>query len=338
MRTLPATCVCANFTEVPVSLATVLGKRIGDILARVTMTVKNINTLRHLHTAINFEINRQYEVISSGGTVINETRTCDEHGRTLSMRDKEEITDYRFMPEPNLPFLRVERIVESRVAMTHAYTVLLLFYADRFGEKLANTSHIMTKELMVDWMKSRVFHTRDIQEAYLIVDSWSSFRDIDSIKKTVPEGCQITVRNIPVGATSLIQPLDVFFFGPMKNVMERVRTCAMVSNVAFNMTQRDSTLKIISQIYRMFCAPRFSNFLKYSWYKAGYVDDHPGPFVTPGEYLFNFGTIDCFVSDCKETACVRCAVCEEHVCFAHFFRCSISVEEGLNRCSRFLYV
>ncbi|VDO69065.1 unnamed protein product [Heligmosomoides polygyrus] len=127
---------------------------------------------------------------------------------------------------------KVERIVESRVAMTHAYTVILLFYADgRFGEKL------------------------DIQEAYLIVDSWSSFRDIDSIKKAVPEGCQITVRNIPAGATSLLQPLDVFFFGPMKNVMKRVRTCAMVSNVAFNMTQRDNILKIISQIYRMFCAP-----------------------------------------------------------------------------------
>nr|CDJ86959.1 Glutamyl-tRNA(Gln) amidotransferase and Asn Gln amidotransferase domain containing protein [Haemonchus contortus] len=73
----------------------------------VRTEVKNINSLRHLHTAINFEINRQYEVISSGNRVVNETRTCDEHGRTVSMRDKEEITDYRFIPEPNLPFLKI---------------------------------------------------------------------------------------------------------------------------------------------------------------------------------------------------------------------------------------
>ncbi|VDO60010.1 unnamed protein product [Heligmosomoides polygyrus] len=45
----------------------------------------------------------------------------------------------------------------------------------------------MTKELMVDWIKSCVFHKRDIQEAYLIVDSWSSFRDIDRIKEAAPE-------------------------------------------------------------------------------------------------------------------------------------------------------
>ncbi|VDO20971.1 unnamed protein product [Haemonchus placei] len=76
----------------------------------VRTEVKNINSLRHLHTAINFEINRQYEVISSGNRVINETRTCDEHGRTVSMRDKEEITDYRFIPEPNLPFLKVSKL------------------------------------------------------------------------------------------------------------------------------------------------------------------------------------------------------------------------------------
>ncbi|VDL64944.1 unnamed protein product [Nippostrongylus brasiliensis] len=241
--------------------------------------------------------------------------------------------------------LGVERIVESRVALTHAYTVLPLLYADgRLGERLyvvlqekqgafprhghfeasnlvvrANTSHIMTKELMIDWIKTCVFPTSNTGEAYLIVDSWSSFRDINSIKKAVPEGCQITVRNIPAGATSLIQPLDVFFFGPLKNVMKRVRTCAMVNNVQFNMTQRDNILKVISQVYRMFCAPRFSKFLKYSWYKAGYVDDHPGSFVTPGDYLFDFSTVECFMNGCMETACIRCAVCEQYVCFTHFF-------------------
>lgn len=46
----------------------------------------------------------------------------------------------------------------------------------------------MTKELMIDWIKTCVFPTSNTGEAYLIVDSWSSFRDINSIKKAVPEG------------------------------------------------------------------------------------------------------------------------------------------------------
>ncbi|KAK6016165.1 PET112 family, region, partial [Ostertagia ostertagi] len=86
----------------------------------VRTEVKNINSLRHLHTAINYEINRQYEVISSGNRVVNETRTCDEHGRTVSMRDKEEITDYRFIPEPNLPYVRIrpEWVTECRESVS----------------------------------------------------------------------------------------------------------------------------------------------------------------------------------------------------------------------------
>uniref|UniRef100_A0A0K0DKM6 GatB_N domain-containing protein n=1 Tax=Angiostrongylus cantonensis TaxID=6313 RepID=A0A0K0DKM6_ANGCA len=46
----------------------------------VRTEVKNINSFRHLHTAINFEIDRQYGVISSGGTVVNETRMFDQQG------------------------------------------------------------------------------------------------------------------------------------------------------------------------------------------------------------------------------------------------------------------
>uniref|UniRef100_A0A1I7XTF0 TOG domain-containing protein n=1 Tax=Heterorhabditis bacteriophora TaxID=37862 RepID=A0A1I7XTF0_HETBA len=46
----------------------------------VKTEVKNINSMRHLHTAINFEINRQYNILSTDGTVVNETRACDAQG------------------------------------------------------------------------------------------------------------------------------------------------------------------------------------------------------------------------------------------------------------------
>ncbi|PAV83071.1 hypothetical protein WR25_02599 [Diploscapter pachys] len=73
----------------------------------VRTEIKNIQSLRNLHTAINFEIDRQYRILAAGGVVQNETRATDMDGRTVPMRDKEEETDYRFMVEPNLPMIKV---------------------------------------------------------------------------------------------------------------------------------------------------------------------------------------------------------------------------------------
>lgn len=70
--------------------------------------IKNIGSIRGVVNAIDFEINRQLEIIHSGGVVINETLGWNaEKNETFMMREKEDKHDYRFMPEPNLPPLRV---------------------------------------------------------------------------------------------------------------------------------------------------------------------------------------------------------------------------------------
>ena len=70
--------------------------------------VKNINSVRGIVNAIEHEIDRQIEHVEKGGIVINETRNYDGNiKRSVPMRDKEVKQDYRFMPEPNLPPLRL---------------------------------------------------------------------------------------------------------------------------------------------------------------------------------------------------------------------------------------
>jgi len=66
--------------------------------------VKNLNSFRHVRLAIDYEIERQIDVLESGGTVKQESRlwTAAE-GRTHSMRSKEQAHDYRYFPEPDLP-------------------------------------------------------------------------------------------------------------------------------------------------------------------------------------------------------------------------------------------
>ncbi|XP_017492138.1 PREDICTED: glutamyl-tRNA(Gln) amidotransferase subunit B, mitochondrial-like, partial [Rhagoletis zephyria] len=66
--------------------------------------IKNLNSLRFLREAIDYEIGRQAELLTAGGAVVNETLGFDFRSRrTYPMRDKEIVQDYRFMPEPNLP-------------------------------------------------------------------------------------------------------------------------------------------------------------------------------------------------------------------------------------------
>ncbi len=69
---------------------------------------KNINSLRFIQKAIDYEIARQIEVIESGGKIHQETRLWNEkENRTFMMRSKEDAHDYRYFPEPDLPPLEV---------------------------------------------------------------------------------------------------------------------------------------------------------------------------------------------------------------------------------------
>lgn len=66
--------------------------------------VKNMNSIRNVQRAIEFEVKRQIELIEAGGTVMSETRNFDGGtGKTYSMRAKEDMNDYRYFPEPDLP-------------------------------------------------------------------------------------------------------------------------------------------------------------------------------------------------------------------------------------------
>src|SRR6185369_8144272 len=70
--------------------------------------VKNVNSFRFIRQALEYEIERQIEVIEEGGRVVQESRLWNSgEGRTYSMRSKEQAHDYRYFPEPDLPPLVV---------------------------------------------------------------------------------------------------------------------------------------------------------------------------------------------------------------------------------------
>ena len=89
--------------------ANVSVRRAGDELG-TRCEIKNVNSIRFVQQAIDYEARRQIELIEEGGTVDQETRLFDSgNGITRSMRSKEEAHDYRYFPDPDLLPLEISQ-------------------------------------------------------------------------------------------------------------------------------------------------------------------------------------------------------------------------------------
>jgi len=79
--------------------------------------VKNLNSFKSVEGAIEYEINRQIEVLESGGELTQETRGWDENkARTFSQRSKETAKDYRYFPDPDITKINTQEIPEFTAA------------------------------------------------------------------------------------------------------------------------------------------------------------------------------------------------------------------------------
>lgn len=93
-------------------------RRVGEPLG-TRAEMKNINSIRFMQQAIQYEIARQLELLENGQEVLQETRLFDpQKGETRSMRSKENAHDYRYFPDPDLPPLRISDELIAQVKAT----------------------------------------------------------------------------------------------------------------------------------------------------------------------------------------------------------------------------
>ncbi len=100
--------------------ANVSVRPVGDESFGERTEIKNINSFRFVERALNYEIERQIDVLEAGGEVVRETRQYDAtRDMTLSMRSKELSDDYRYFPDPDLLPLRLssEFLAKARSTM-----------------------------------------------------------------------------------------------------------------------------------------------------------------------------------------------------------------------------
>ncbi|MBP3359647.1 MAG: Asp-tRNA(Asn)/Glu-tRNA(Gln) amidotransferase subunit GatB [Clostridia bacterium] len=98
--------------------------------------IKNLNSIKAIGRAIEYEIKRQSEILDAGGQVVQETRRFnDNHGDTKALRSKEEAHDYRYFPEPDIPpvFLSDEEIEEIRAQVPEMPNKRVERYIGEYG-------------------------------------------------------------------------------------------------------------------------------------------------------------------------------------------------------------
>jgi aspartyl-tRNA(Asn)/glutamyl-tRNA(Gln) amidotransferase subunit B len=134
--------------------ANVSVRRIGDKTFGTKVELKNLNSVRFMQRAIEYEVTRQIGVLESGGRLAQETRLWDDRAmETRIMRSKEEAHDYRYFPEPDLPPLVVsdEFIEQVRSSMPELPEARRKRLMEQYALSFADASQLTSERSLADY-------------------------------------------------------------------------------------------------------------------------------------------------------------------------------------------
>ncbi len=121
--------------------------------------IKNLNSVKAIGRAIEYEISRQSEILDKGGTVVQETRRFnDNHGDTKALRSKEEAHDYRYFPEPDIPpvYISDEELDEIRRSMPEMPNMRFKRYTEEYSLPAEDAGLIIANKAFSDFYDAAV--------------------------------------------------------------------------------------------------------------------------------------------------------------------------------------
>lgn len=121
--------------------------------------IKNLNSIRSVERAIQYEIKRQIDVLTSGGQLHQETRGWDEdRGMTLSQRSKEYAHDYRYFPDPDLPPLALDEawVAARDAALPELPDARRRRFEAQYGLPAQDAALLTTERAIADYFESAV--------------------------------------------------------------------------------------------------------------------------------------------------------------------------------------
>ena len=130
--------------------------------------LKNINSFRFVERAINFEVERQIDVLESGGHIVQETRLYDANkDETRSMRSKEEAMDYRYFPDPDLLPVEVSEnlLNEVRASLPELPDAKRNRFMDEYGLSREDANQLTASRDVADYFETVVKTSADAKLA-----------------------------------------------------------------------------------------------------------------------------------------------------------------------------
>jgi aspartyl-tRNA(Asn)/glutamyl-tRNA(Gln) amidotransferase subunit B len=197
--------------------ANVSVRRIGEEKFGTKVELKNLNSVRFMQRAIEYEIERQIALIESGGRVSQETRLWDDRANeTRVMRSKEEANDYRYFPEPDLPPLVVapEFIEQVRASLPELPDARRNRFMEQYKLSFSDASQLVSDRALADYYESAAKAAANPRAAANWIRS-ELLRELETANQTVseclasPEELGALVRLIDEGTISGKQAKDV---------------------------------------------------------------------------------------------------------------------------------
>ncbi|PIT52178.1 aspartyl/glutamyl-tRNA amidotransferase subunit B [Snodgrassella alvi] len=118
--------------------------------------IKNLNSFRFLEQAINYEVERQIELIEDGGKVIQQTRLFDPNkGETRAMRSKEDAHDYRYFPDPDLlPVIITDAMLDTaKAAMPELPKEMATRFIEQYGISDYDARLLTSTHIQANWFE-----------------------------------------------------------------------------------------------------------------------------------------------------------------------------------------
>ena len=179
--------------------------------------LKNLNSVRFMQRAIEFEVKRHIKVLESGGSLVQETRLWDERlSETRVMRSKEEAQEYRYFPEPDLPPLVVssEFIERVRASMPELPEARRQRFISQYNLSFSDASQLTSERSLADYYERAAEASQNARAASNWIRS-ELLRELEtagispSASPVAPEELGSLVRSIDDGKISGKQGKDV---------------------------------------------------------------------------------------------------------------------------------
>jgi aspartyl-tRNA(Asn)/glutamyl-tRNA(Gln) amidotransferase subunit B len=144
--------------------ANVSVRKVGTVELGTRNEIKNLNSIRFIIAAINYEAQRQIELLESGGVVEQATRLFDTaSGITKVMRTKEDAHDYRYFPDPDLYPLKItrEKVDKIKATMPELPDVKIKRYMETLGLTKYDAEVLSAEKEVADYFEEVMATTRD---------------------------------------------------------------------------------------------------------------------------------------------------------------------------------